>query len=57
MTDKKFPGNPTRSFRTRHPLRVSGELADWEGHSAEALAAMMSGLARLREQGLDVIED
>ena len=57
VTDKKFPGNPTRSYRTRHALRVVGEVDDWEGHAPEVLQAMLDGLARLREQGLDVIED
>jgi len=57
VTDKKFPGNPTRSLRTRHPLRVDGEVESWEGHPPEVLQAMLDGLARLRAQGLDVIED
>jgi hypothetical protein len=57
VTDKKFPGNPTRSYRTRHPLRVTGEVEDWTGHAPEELEAMLASLARLREQGLDVIED
>ncbi len=57
VTDKKFPGNPTRSYRTRDPLRVVGEVEDWEGHSPEVLQTMLDNLARLREQGLDVIED
>lgn len=57
VTDKRFPGNPTQSYRTRHALRVVAELEAWEGHSPEALQGMLDGLARLREQGLDVIED
>ncbi|MEI5672043.1 MULTISPECIES: NAD(+)--rifampin ADP-ribosyltransferase [unclassified Nocardioides] len=57
VTDKKFPGNPTRSYRTRSALRVVGEVEDWEGHPPEVLAGMLDNLARLREQGLDVIED
>lgn len=57
MTDKRFPGNPTRSYRTRHPLRVVGELEDWVGHDPEVPKGMLDGLARLREQGRDVIED
>jgi rifampin ADP-ribosylating transferase len=57
VTDKKFPGNLTQSYRTRHPLRVVSELDSWEGHAPEVLQAMLDGLARLREQGLDVIED
>ena len=57
LTNKKFAGNPTRSFRTRHPLRVVGEVTEWEGHPPEVLDGMLESLARLREQGLDVIED
>jgi Rifampin ADP-ribosyl transferase len=57
VTDKRFPGNPTESYRTRHPLRVVGEVDEWEGHAPEALAAMLASLEQLRAQGLDVIED
>ena len=57
LTDKKFPGNPTRSFRTRDPLRVIGELTEWKGHAPEQLKAMKEGLARLAAQGIKAIED
>ena len=57
VTNKRFPGNPTESYRTRHPLRVVGEVDDWEGHAPEVLQGMLDRLALLREQGLDVIED
>ena len=57
VTNKRFPGNPTQSYRTRHPLRVVEELTEWEGHSPEVLKDMLDRLALLREQGLDVIED
>lgn len=57
VTDKKFPGNVTRSYRTRHPLRVVDEVHAWEGHTEAELRAMLDGLDRLRAQGLDVIED
>jgi hypothetical protein len=57
VTDKRFPGNPTRSYRSRSPLRVVGEVLDWAPHEPEVLSGMLSSLARLREQGLDVIED
>ena len=57
VTDKRFPGNPTQSYRTRSPLRVVGELHDWPGHDPEVLQGMLDGLERLRQQGLDVIED
>jgi hypothetical protein len=57
VTDKRFPGNPTESYRTRSPLRVVGEVPDWPAHPPEVLAHMLDRLAALREQGLDVIED
>jgi rifampin ADP-ribosylating transferase len=57
VTNKRFPGNPTQSFRTREPLRVMGELADWVGHSQEKLEAMRDGLDSLKRQGAAQIED
>ncbi|WP_041574270.1 NAD(+)--rifampin ADP-ribosyltransferase [Cellulomonas gilvus] len=57
VTDKRFPGNPTQSYRTRHPLRIVAELEEWEGHAPDVLQGMLDSLARLRAQGLDVIED
>src|SRR4051794_13899511 len=57
VTNKRFPGNPTQSYRTRHPLQVVAELESWPGHSPEVLKGMLDHLAQLREQGLDVIED
>lgn len=57
VTNKKFPGNPTRSYRTRHALRITGEVKDWEGHDPAVLQGMLDRLAVLREQGLDLIED
>ena len=57
VTDKKFPGNPTESYRTRHALRVLHEVEGWEAHPPDALQQMLDNLARLREQGLDVIDD
>ena len=56
-TDERFPGNPTRSCRSRHPLRVVGEVVTWQGHEPEVLRGMLDGLAQLRLQGRDVIED
>jgi rifampin ADP-ribosylating transferase len=57
VTDKKLPGNPTRSFRTREPVRIVGEITDWVGHSPEQLQAMRDGLADLQRRGLAVIYD
>jgi rifampin ADP-ribosylating transferase len=55
VTDKKFPGNPTRSYRTREPARIVGEMTDWVRHSPEELQAMRNGLADLERRGLAVI--
>ncbi|RAV16963.1 NAD(+)--rifampin ADP-ribosyltransferase [Mycolicibacterium sp. GF69] len=57
VTDKKLPGNPTRSYRTREPVRIVGEITDWVGHSPEQLQAMRDTLADLRRRGLAVIYD
>lgn len=57
LTDKKFPGNPTKSYRTRNALRVTGEITDWQGHPPEQLQAMKDHLAKLAEQGVEAIED
>jgi rifampin ADP-ribosylating transferase len=57
VTDKRFPGNPTQSYRTRHALRVVGEVDGWTGHEPTVLQKMLDSLAHLRSAGLDVIED
>lgn len=57
VTDQRFPGNPTRSYRTRAPVRIVGEIRDWVGHSPEQVQAMRDGLAALARQGRSVILD
>uniref|UniRef100_UPI0038CBF8C4 NAD(+)--rifampin ADP-ribosyltransferase n=1 Tax=Mobilitalea sibirica TaxID=1462919 RepID=UPI0038CBF8C4 len=57
LTDKKFPGNPTRSYRTRQPLKVVGEVMDWEGHSSEELQKMREHLDNLIRLGIEAIND
>ncbi|WP_411266194.1 NAD(+)--rifampin ADP-ribosyltransferase [Arthrobacter sp. AFG7.2] len=56
LTDKKFPGNPTRSYRTREALRVLGEVSDWQPHSPEALQHMRNHLEELKRQGIEAID-
>lgn len=56
LTDKKFPGNPTQSYRSREPLRVTGEVAEWQGHSPERLKEMRDNLARLKAEGATIID-
>jgi rifampin ADP-ribosylating transferase len=57
LTDKRFPGNPTRSYRTREPLRVVGEVVDWKPHPPDVLQAMLDHLAELKRQGVEAIEE
>ncbi|MBO9581788.1 MAG: NAD(+)--rifampin ADP-ribosyltransferase [Sphingobium sp.] len=57
VTDKKFPGNPTLSYRSREPLRVIAEVTRWQGHPPERLQEMRDHLARLRAEGGDHIID
>lgn len=57
LTDQRFPGNPTRSYRTRDPLRVVEEVPDWEGHPPEVLQRMLDHLAELEAQGVEAIND
>ncbi|WP_353139422.1 NAD(+)--rifampin ADP-ribosyltransferase [Pseudopedobacter sp.] len=57
LTDKKFPGNPTRSYRSEHPFKVVGEVTVWKGHSPEQVKAMKDGLERLKAQGIEAIEE
>jgi rifampin ADP-ribosylating transferase len=56
LTDAKFPGNPTKSYRSRHPLRVVGEVERWQGHAPEQVAAMKAHLERLKAQGIEAID-
>ena len=51
LTDKRFPGNPTQSYRSREPLRVVGEVESWEPHPPERLAEMKAALARMDAEG------
>jgi hypothetical protein len=48
VTDKKFQGNPTRSYRSSAPIRVVGEVTDWTRLTPEALQAWRERLAELR---------
>lgn len=57
VTDKKFPGNPTLSYRSEHPFRVVGEVRCWQGHTLQQLDAIKQGLEKLRQEGKNVIID
>ena len=57
VTDKKFPGNPTQSFRSREPLRIVGELLGWVGHPPAAVNAMRENVAAAMGKGTSAIDD
>ncbi len=57
VTNKRFPGNVTQSYRTRHPMRIVGQIQSWAGHPPETVQAMLDNIAKLRAEGLDIIED
>ncbi|MEO7757618.1 MAG: NAD(+)--rifampin ADP-ribosyltransferase [Dokdonella sp.] len=57
LTDKKFPGNITKSYRSRDPFRIVGELTDWQGHSADQLGKMRDRIEELRQQGVEAIDE
>ncbi|MDE7031280.1 MAG: NAD(+)--rifampin ADP-ribosyltransferase, partial [Lachnospiraceae bacterium] len=56
VTDRKFPGNPTKSYRSRQPLKIVAEVARWEGHSQELLENMLENLKKLSEAGVRAID-
>ncbi|MEK4849051.1 NAD(+)--rifampin ADP-ribosyltransferase [Paenibacillus sp. FSL H7-0756] len=57
LTDKRFPGNPTRSYRSKSPLKILAELSSWERHSDEEINHMLLSLKKLTEEGKNVIYD
>jgi rifampin ADP-ribosylating transferase len=57
LTNSRYPGNPTKSYRSQVPLRVTGEVTDWQGHPPEAVKAMMDGLEQLKKLGVEPIDD
>ncbi|MBU7578241.1 MAG: NAD(+)--rifampin ADP-ribosyltransferase, partial [Flavihumibacter sp.] len=57
LTDKKFPGNPTKSYRSAHAFKVVGEVTLWQGHTPEQLKSMKEGLAKLKEQGINSLNE
>lgn len=57
LTDKRFPGNPTRSYRSKSPLKIIAELSSWERHSDDEVNHMLTSLKKLSEQGKNIIYD
>lgn len=57
LTDQKFPGNPTKSYRTREPLRIIGEVLNWQGHTAEEIQIMLDTLKKFKQMGIEAINE
>lgn len=57
VTNKRFAGNPTNSFRTKGPLKVIGTVTDWQGHTVQEIEARKEGIRKLMESGAQIIED
>ena len=57
LTDTRFRGNRTRSYRSRDPLRIVEEVEDWEGHPPEVIQEMLDNVARMNDQGIKAIND
>lgn len=57
VTDKRYPGNPTRSFRSAEPVRIVGEVEHWVGHSRRTVQEMQDRLDQSRRSGQAKIED
>lgn len=57
LTDKKFPGNPTKSYRSTHPFRIVGEVIHWQGHPVEQVQVMKNNLEKLKQQGIQSLND
>jgi len=57
LTDTRFRGNRTRSYRSRDPLRIIEEVTGWQGHSAEVLQQMRDSVATMKAQGVKAINE
>lgn len=57
LTNKKFPGNPTQSFRSTKPFRVVGEVTVWQGHPTEQIKIMKEHLDKLKSQGINSLNE
>jgi len=57
LTDKKFPGNPTKSFRSEQPFKVVGEVKTWLGHPIEQVETMKNHLKKLKDKGINSLND
>jgi len=57
LTDRKFKGNPTKSYRSVHPFKIVGEVSAWHGHDPEQIRVMRDGISKLLDQGITSLND
>lgn len=57
LTDRKFKGNPSMSYRSTKPFRIVGEVTIWEGHKPNQIKAMKDGIRKRNEQGINSLND
>ena len=57
LTNQRFPGNPSKSYRSKFPFKIVGEVSFWQGHSVEQIQSMKDALEKLKEKGIEAIED
>ncbi|WP_217634229.1 NAD(+)--rifampin ADP-ribosyltransferase [Raineyella antarctica] len=57
VTDKRFPGNPTRSYRTSEPVRVVEEILDWQPPEPQLIRHMRERMGELAELGIEAMDD
>ena len=57
VTDKRFPGNPTRSYRTTEPVRIIEEITGWEPPPPELIQHIRERMAELAELGIEAMDD
>ena len=57
LTNQRFPGNPSMSYRSIYPFKIVGEVTIWKGHPKEQVIAMKEGIAKLREQGIKSLNE
>ena len=57
VTDKRFPGNPTRSYRTTEPLRVIEEITGWRRPDPGMIQRLRERMAELAELGIEAMDD
>lgn len=57
LTNQRFPGNPTQSYRSIHPFKVVGEVCLWQGHHKEQVAVMKAHLEKLKQEGIKSLNE